>query len=40
MPGLANGGPAVQRSTKQDPNPAQANTQPKLPKTLVREAVF
>lgn len=37
LPGLANGGAAVQRCAKLDPNSAQTNAQPKLPKNLVRE---
>lgn len=40
LPGLANGGAAVQRSAKLDPKPVQTNAQPKLPKNLVREAVL
>lgn len=39
LPGLANGGAAVQRCAKPDPNPAQTNAQPKIPKNLVREVV-
>lgn len=40
LPGLPNGGAAVQRCAKLDPNPAQTNAQPKLPKNLVREVVW
>lgn len=36
FPDLATGG-AAQRSTKSESTPAQAHTQPKLPKNLVRE---